>query len=87
MTPDALLKLGLSQSLLNLKQRVRCRSPAWGPSPAPAESAVSASWLGSCARRRILTPHYRTKSSRRLKAADARAPGHARSFVDARPAA
>jgi len=35
MTPDALLKLGLSQSLLNLKQRVRCRSPAWGPSPAP----------------------------------------------------
>jgi prevent-host-death family protein len=47
-----------------------------GPSPALGESLVLASWPGSCAFQRILMPRCRTTSSRRLKAAEARAARH-----------
>ena len=49
---------------------------AWGRSPAQDAAAVSASWPGNCACRRILTPPCRTSSPTRSKAADARAARH-----------
>ena len=47
-----------------------------GPLAAQDAAAVSASWPGNCACRRILTPPCRTSSPTRSKAVDARAARH-----------